>query len=63
MIEGSESVSLLDYSGTDRLQECHHTTLRHGNEPRYSHISHYELTEDAKDAILLDVRMVMSGSF
>jgi len=56
-------VSLLDYSGTDRLQECHHTTLRHGNERRYSHISHYELTEDAKDAILLDVRMVMSGSF
>jgi hypothetical protein len=56
-------MSLLDYSGTDRHQECRHTTLRHGNEGCYLQISYYELTEDAKDATSLDVRMVTSGSF
>ena len=63
VIERCERGSLLDYSGTDRHQECHHTTLRHGNERWHAHISYYELTEDAKDATLLDVRLVMSGSF
>jgi hypothetical protein len=63
VIERCERGSLLDCSGTDRHQECHHTTLRHGNERCHSQVSYYELTEDAKDATLLDVRMVMSGSF
>lgn len=62
-IERCERRSLLDYSGTDRHQECHHTTLRHGNERWHLQISYYELTEDAKDATLLDVRMITSGSF
>jgi len=63
VIERCERGSILDCSGTERHQESHHTTLGHGNERRRLHISHHELTEDAKDAAILDVRMVMSGSF
>ena len=63
VIERRDRGSLLDYSGTDRHQEYHHTTLRHGNERWHLQISYYELTKDAKDATSLDVRTVTSGSF